>query len=74
MILTLSVLSFFFGFAAAAVITSKPKPARFTLAHTLNALRHVSDAFRSWEPLDQESTIHEKKDQTPTDEADLLTT
>lgn len=73
MLLTLSVLSFFFGFVVAAVVTSRPKHARSTLDDSLSKLRHVTDAFRPRATCNHDSPISVEKGLIQTDDADLLT-
>lgn len=73
MLLTLSVLSFFFGFVVAAVVTSRPKHARSTLDDSLSKLRHVTDAFRPRATCNHDLPISVEKGLIQTDDADLLT-
>ena len=76
MLLALSILSFFFGFVVAAVVTSKPKEARdafSSLNDSLRNLRHITDAFKPCAPSTKDSPINDDKYLVPTDDANLLT-
>lgn len=73
MLLTLSLLSFFFGFLVAAVVTSIPKQTRSVLEDSLSKLRHVTDAFNPCSPSNSPSPIRNEKNVIPTDDADLMT-